>query len=660
MVQCIFQFSVAILFPAIGFIRVTVSVSRETILIYRAVTSSSAPIGEECVRIKKVKKDITYEVERCVFLFGMMNQPFHHPINHLSYNPCMLQQQQREIYCFKKGKKNFCLLGFFLLSTFKKGEPNQSTRKMTTRVVTADTAHTTTAKTKQNGTVIKESASKGPSLQYLVCNDPQNHSPFVNPREAKRVSSGKSSFSRSWPSRSTTPSWILNAIVLFDTLFVSWWIIHVLHAYHALIPIWIKRKITFAAWAGYVWIHDLVVCQWMGWYSDRSFYAGNSGALDKNPDANAPMSNEFKALSTLMYPVQLYPVNIPMIRFSLGQLNVVSLNDVPSEDHIERIYDVVEDEFVAPEAYHEQRRVSGLYVTHPDKKEATRNAPKKIFFWIYGGAYLGGDAEGNLSLSNEFVVDCDGDAAFIPSYRLAPEVGIDDVLWDICWSYRYLLKRLETEKHESGYEIVMVGISSGGALALRLLQFLRDRTSKLPMMPSFLEPLIDDSLEISARSSTRIVGAVLFAPYVDYRDPQPSKGSFLRNAKYDWVVTEAVQHYGLPYLEDFIPPVGEDLRSSERKNTNGRIQYSPLSHDMNDLPPLCLIASEHEACYDMTIEILNKARGKSSGKEKSPTDVTIGVWKYVCHVFSMMQALLPEGKASIEFSKQWIRTKTTN
>lgn len=534
---------------------------------------------------------------------------------------------------------------------------------MTTRVVTVDTA--LNGSTNENGRVPKSKSVDEKSLQYLVCDDPKNHSPFVNPREAKRVTQekGNSSFSRTWPCRSTTPSWILNAVVLFDSLFISWWIISFLNAYHALIPIWIKRKITFVAWDCFVWIHNLVVCQWMGWYSDRSFYTGRSMIDDmekKNPDSNAAMSDEFKALSTLMYPVQFYPISVPMIRFSLSQLNVVSLKEVPSEDHIEYIHDVIEDDFVAPESCRDQRRVSGFYVTHPNKKETTGNAPKKIFFWIYGGAYLGGDAEGNLSLANEFVIDCNADAVFIPSYRLAPEVGIDDVLWDICWSYRYLLGRLEKENHQNGYEIIIVGISSGGALALRLMQFLRDRSTELTIMPSFLEPLVDDILAISKKSSTKIAGAVMYAPYVDYRDPQPPEGSFLQNAKYDWVVTEAVQHYGLPYLEGFIPPLGEDLQSPERKNTHGRIQYSPLSHDMNDLPPLCLIVSEHEACYDMTIEILNKARSCSSTKGKLPTDVTIGVWKYVCHVFSMMQALLPEGKASIEFSKEWIRTKTTN
>jgi len=406
------------------------------------------------------------------------------------------------------------------------------------------------------------------------------------------------------------------------------------------------------------------------------------------------------------------------------------LNEIPSKENIERVEwdccdvhnndnnekkadndnDNDSNTFVVPESQRDHQTVQGLFVrnsnnnnnnrekenidstttTAQNKNKKTTKVIKKVLFWLYGGAYLAGDAEGNLSLANEFITDCDADSVFIPSYRLAPEATMDDALWDICWSYRYLLQRLqkqqEEEQQQEGeeleFEIVVVGISSGGALALRLLQLIRDRTivaaaaadkkkkKKLPLMPSFLEPLIDDIVATTAASSLSVAGAVLFGPYVDYQDPQPSNGSFVQNAKYDWIVNEAVLHYGLPYLNGFIPPTGDDLLSNNitntnNSNTNGRIQYSPLSHEMNDLPPLCLIASEHEACYDMTIEVVNKVRRAKTGSNKSSSgggaggvDVTIGVWKHMCHVFSMCQAFLPEGKASIEFAKEWIRTKT--
>lgn len=559
---------------------------------------------------------------------------------------------------------------------------------MTTRVVASNAVE----KTKPSSTIDRNRTTTIRSeitrpLHYLVCDDPKNHSPFVNPRAvaAKQNKSSETSHgdenalrgtrTKTWPCRSTTPSWILKSIALFDTLFISWWIMHALKVYHEKIPLSAKRKFTFVAWEWYVWFHTLVMCGWIGFYADQSFYNdANTVAVARDSVDDAIISDEFKALSTLLYPTQFYPVDVPRIRFSLSELNGISLREIPSEDYIERVHEPDSSNgFVVPESQRDHQTVSGLYVTNQNKNKTASSCggPKKILFWIYGGAYLGGDAEGNLSLANEFLVDCDADGVFIPSYRLAPEASVDDVLWDICWSYRYLLGRLETtateqwpqnkNSNDEVFEIIMVGISSGGAVALRLMQFLRDRSSNLPLMPSFLEPVIDDIRAFSTRSSTKVAGAVLFAPYVDYRDPQPQNGSFLRNAKYDWIVTESVQHYGLPYLDGFIPPVGNDLTSTGGTNTNGRIQYSPLSHDMNDLPPICLITSEHEACYDMSIEIVNKARRKTAATTGGrPTDVTVGVWKHMCHVFSMMQAFLPEGKASIEFAKDWIRTKTAN
>jgi hypothetical protein len=53
----------------------------------------------------------------------------------------------------------------------------------------------------------------------------------------------------------------------------------------------------------------------------------------------------------------------------------------------------------------------------------------------------------------------------------------------------------------------------------------------------------------------------------------------------------------------------------------------------------------------MTIQSINSARAAG-------VDVTVGVWKYLCHVFSFLHSFVPEGKLSIEFSKEWIRQKT--
>ena len=473
-----------------------------------------------------------------------------------------------------------------------------------------------------------------------------------------------------------------------------------------------KRSIIFFVWNHYVYLHTLVVCNYLGFYNSKS----------SNQNDDIIISDEYKAMSTLLYPSQFFQVTIPRMRFALGELNAISLQEIPSESCMERIeYKMYDDnsninhndnndddkndndnDNMIPESQRDHCTVRGFYIRNPEAATTVMNnnnkkekkKVKKVLFWIYGGAYLAGDAEGNTSLANEFIQDCHADSVFIPSYRLAPESNIDGVLWDVCLSYKFLLQKLQKEQEEEAkqqqqqekvetIEIVPVGISSGGALVLRLLQLIRDRSSssgsskekKKPLLPSFLEPLIDDiiiGMQQTAIVKIDIVGAVLFGPYIDYRNPLPlSDQSFYQNAQYDYIVNEAVQHYGLPYLDGFIPPTNENeandnndnnnkKNSSSIDNTNGRAVYSPITHDMNDLPPLCLIVSEHEVTYDMTIEIVNMVRRsqKNNNNKATNADVTIGIWKHMCHVFSMLQAFVPEGRSSIQFAKEWIRTKT--
>jgi acetyl esterase/lipase len=69
---------------------------------------------------------------------------------------------------------------------------------------------------------------------------------------------------------------------------------------------------------------------------------------------------------------------------------------------------------------------------------------------------------------------------------------------------------------------------------------------------------------------------------------------------------------------------------------------------MKGLPPVCVVVSEHEAVYDMTMEFVNRARTEG-------VHVTVGVWKYMCHVFSFFWGFVPEGRQSMEFACNWLQ-----
>lgn len=111
---------------------------------------------------------------------------------------------------------------------------------------------------------------------------------------------------------------------------------------------------------------------------------------------------------------------------------------------------------------------------------------------------------------------------------------------------------------------------------------------------------------------------------------------------------QAVQEYGLPYLKDFIPILDEDRTGDmEKDSAIARRKQSPIHQSCRGMPPLCVISSEHECVYDQTIELVNRAR-------KEGVEVTVGVWKYMCHVFSLLNMMVPEGQLSIDFAVAWV------
>jgi acetyl esterase/lipase len=78
-----------------------------------------------------------------------------------------------------------------------------------------------------------------------------------------------------------------------------------------------------------------------------------------------------------------------------------------------------------------------------------------------------------------------------------------------------------------------------------------------------------------------------------------------------------------------------------------RKKSSPVHRSFRDLPPLCVVISEHEACYDQTIELVHRAR-------EDGVTVHMGVWKYLCHVFPMLSTFIPEGQESVTYMINWI------
>jgi acetyl esterase/lipase len=211
---------------------------------------------------------------------------------------------------------------------------------------------------------------------------------------------------------------------------------------------------------------------------------------------------------------------------------------------------------------------------------------------------------------------------FLPTYRLLPECTFDDMLWDVALAYSWLVNVRNIDPSN----IILFGISSGSGLAVRLMQHVAELTRGETLEPAYVAPLL--SLDMMPS------GAVLMCPFVDYTEP---KGTFKEFDQHDLIVNQSVTEIGFPLFEQVL------------KSDENRRRTSPVYREFGGLPPLCVVVSEHEVVYDQTIMLVNKAR-------EAGVQTTLGVWKFMCHVFCFLSSFVPEGQQSMDFVCDWIKT----
>jgi epsilon-lactone hydrolase len=384
---------------------------------------------------------------------------------------------------------------------------------------------------------------------------------------------------------------------LFNLIFISWYE-HVLFRLWNAMSVTTRKNICFAGWAFYFPLHKFI--------------------LGRTTGLHPSQSEEYHALTSLMWWGRLFPVTIPRMRFALQQLSVWTKNEVVSEvDQIcHNMGDVIDGEVL------EQPSIVRGYYIHSGGPSS-----KNVLLWTYGGAYLSGDALGNISPAEQTGKTC-GIDVFIPQYRLLPEHAVDDMFWDVNLAYCYLVRVRKVDPSD----IILLGISSGGGLATRLMQYISEIQRCLPISPPYMAQILDKTMMPS--------GAVLVCPFVDYTAPNEG-GSFLEYQKHDLIVNQSVLNVGMPYFERAL---GTDPVV--------RKQASPCFREFYNLPPMCVVVSEHEVVYDQTVVLINAARAQG-------VQVTVGLWKYMCHVWCFLAGFVPEGEHAMDFVSVWIRAHVT-
>jgi monoterpene epsilon-lactone hydrolase len=226
---------------------------------------------------------------------------------------------------------------------------------------------------------------------------------------------------------------------------------------------------------------------------------------------------------------------------------------------------------------------------------------RRVILQLHGGGYNAGSPVTHRKLGAYYALH-GGARVFTPDYRLAPEHPFPAAPDDCLAVYGALLG----QGIDPG-DIVFVGDSAGGGLALTVLLMLRERGAPMP------------------------AAAVLIAPMADLT---ASSESYERNRASDPQITrESIVGSGVWY-------------AGERDRRDPLL--SPLFADLKGLPPLLVHAGSIEVMLDEAQQLAEHAR-------IAGVDVTFKIWPGLWHVHHHDVPDVPEATEAIREIGAFIR-----
>jgi acetyl esterase/lipase len=230
--------------------------------------------------------------------------------------------------------------------------------------------------------------------------------------------------------------------------------------------------------------------------------------------------------------------------------------------------------------------------------------PTRAVLMIHGGGFTVGSTAFYSQLASHYAASCEA-AVYLPEYSLAPEHPFPVAQDEVLTCYRYLL-----EQGFAPQNIIVVGDSAGGNLALALMIEVRDKALPLPACAVLISPWLD--LTCTGESHT-VVGR---------RDPMLSKE----------LLTEYARHY---------------LSGRDRRDP----RCSPLFADLSGLPPMLLQVGSEEV-------LLDDARRFAALAAQAGLSVQLEVWPGMFHVWHLWAVVLPQALHAIRTSGAFCKEQT--
>lgn len=224
---------------------------------------------------------------------------------------------------------------------------------------------------------------------------------------------------------------------------------------------------------------------------------------------------------------------------------------------------------------------------HPSRKK------DKVILYFHGGGFC----LGIYAANRDFVARVSlmtGMDVFMPDYRLAPEHPFPAALEDAAAAYRGL-----TGNGFNGKDIIVMGDSSGCALAVSALLTLRQSRVEMPCALAFITPVFD----LAGKGN-----------------------SFISKAAKD------------PFK--LVDPLGI-AKIYVAENNPASPVISPLYGGLEGLPPTLIHAAEHDVFLSDSTRFAEKA-------EDAGVNVDIRVWSKMWHIFHMQAPFVPESRKALD------------
>ncbi len=233
----------------------------------------------------------------------------------------------------------------------------------------------------------------------------------------------------------------------------------------------------------------------------------------------------------------------------------------------------------------EETDINGIHIEilEPDVLKS-----EKLLFYIHGGGFVSGDAYSHRPHVSKFSKAL-GMRAVCFDYRLAPEHPFPAAIEDCEVVYMEMLKKFKSEN------IVLIGESAGGTLALSLVNALKEKGYALPNQVVSISPLVNMNCNYP---------------------------SFTTNAKKDVATYGSYDHWIPHYvgLSDRNDPI-----------------LSPLFGDLQNLPKTLIVVGTYEVHYDDARAYYEKASAARS-------QVVLKEYSKMVHAFPLLSPFFKEAK----------------